>query len=70
MNTDILARNVKVIAEALARQVFNLSPGGQHEIFTEGLVSKRFNLSAFLMLNNLVIMLHDSIIGPSVNRIV
>ena len=40
VDTEVLARNVKIIAESLARQVFNLGSDGQHEILTEGLVSK------------------------------
>ena len=43
VSTEVLTRNVKVIAEALARQVFSLAPDGQHEIFTEGLVSNLAN---------------------------
>ncbi len=50
VNATVLARNVKVVAESLARQVFNLPHDGHHEIFTEGLV--RTAAVVVLFLNN------------------
>ncbi len=40
VDTNILTRNTKIIAEALARYIFNLSSESSSEIFAEGLVSR------------------------------
>lgn len=38
LSISTLARNVKIIAEALARHMYNLSQSDQTEIFSDGLV--------------------------------
>ena len=38
IDSAVLARNVKILAEGLARHIFNLSSIGRLEIFNEGLV--------------------------------
>ena len=38
INVSGLVQNIRVTAEALARQVFNLSEDGDVDIFSEGLV--------------------------------
>ena len=38
LDSTSLSRNIKVVAEALARHIFNLSAVGDVEIFDEGLV--------------------------------
>ena len=38
VESTAVAKSVKVVSEALARHIFNLSSTGSFEIFTEGLV--------------------------------
>lgn len=48
VDTTVLARNVKVIAESLARHIFNLHGQGSLEIFNEGLQVEEGLVSAWL----------------------
>ena len=40
VDTKVLTKNVQLITEALARQIFNLNNSGTPQVFVEGLVSK------------------------------
>lgn len=48
VNVDKLARNVKVIAEAIAHHMYNLSADSKAEIFTDGLIVQKQFLSAWI----------------------
>jgi len=48
VDDDVLSRNVHILAEALARHIFNLQPAGSSQVFSEGLQVEKASLSAWV----------------------
>lgn len=48
VDDNVLSRNVHILAEALARHIFNLQPTGAAQVFSDGLQVEKSSLSAWV----------------------